>query len=64
MDYEDIVNMKKALAKRIRDMKSEDGALDMKTLEELKLKLTGSISWTRWFIYSDDIRSLQFQKVY
>ena len=47
MDYEDIVNMKKALAKRIRDMKSEDGALDMKTLEELKLKLTGSISWTR-----------------
>jgi len=47
MDYEDIVNMKKALAKRIRDMKSEDGALDVKTLEELKLKLTGSISWTR-----------------
>jgi hypothetical protein len=47
MDYEDIVNMKKALAKRIRDMKSEDGALDQKTLEELKLKLTGSISWTR-----------------
>jgi len=47
MDYEEIVNMKKALAKRIRDMKSEDGALDVKTLEELKLKLTGSISWTR-----------------
>ena len=47
MDYEDIVNMKKALAKRIRDMKSEDGALDVKTLEELKLKLTGSITWTR-----------------
>jgi hypothetical protein len=50
MDYEagkDIVMLQKDLAKRIRSMRPEQSALNQKTLEELKLTLTGMITWTK-----------------